>query len=178
MPEIGKWTAKDPILFAGGDSNLYGYVENDPVNWVDPNGLAGIAVDGGGAYGTGWGGSADSHQGGGAGTGIYVGADGVPGRGEIGGFTYQSMMNDSGDTPGAAIGAGYNLTLYFTNAKKFFQGSMNYKTWNLLGISGTIFRDPCTGEPTGISFGIFGRGLGLQLGAEGVSHGTQGVLAD
>jgi RHS repeat-associated protein len=39
MPEIGKWTAKDPILFAGGDSNLYGYVENDPVNFVDPSGL-------------------------------------------------------------------------------------------------------------------------------------------
>jgi RHS repeat-associated protein len=39
MPEIGKWTAKDPILFAGGDTNLYGYVANDPVNWVDPWGL-------------------------------------------------------------------------------------------------------------------------------------------
>ncbi len=25
-PFIGRWTAKDPILFAGGDSNLYGYV--------------------------------------------------------------------------------------------------------------------------------------------------------
>jgi RHS repeat-associated protein len=40
MPEIGKWTAKDPILFAGGDSNLYGYVQNDPVNLTDPEGLA------------------------------------------------------------------------------------------------------------------------------------------
>jgi len=39
MSEIGKWTAKDPILFAGGDSNLYGYVQNDPVNFVDPFGL-------------------------------------------------------------------------------------------------------------------------------------------
>jgi RHS repeat-associated protein len=39
MPEIGKWTAKDPILFAGGDSNLYGYIENDPVNFIDPDGL-------------------------------------------------------------------------------------------------------------------------------------------
>jgi len=35
----GKWTAKDPIGFAGGDSNLYGYVLGDPVNLVDPFGL-------------------------------------------------------------------------------------------------------------------------------------------
>ena len=32
----GKWTAKDPLLFGGGDSNLYGYVLEDPVNLVDP----------------------------------------------------------------------------------------------------------------------------------------------
>ncbi|KHD87980.1 MAG: hypothetical protein OM95_10635, partial [Bdellovibrio sp. ArHS] len=38
-PEVGRWTSKDPILFAGGDTNLYGYVANDPVNWVDPDGL-------------------------------------------------------------------------------------------------------------------------------------------
>ncbi|MDG4551040.1 MAG: RHS repeat-associated core domain-containing protein [Candidatus Contendobacter sp.] len=38
-PETGRWTAKDPILFAGGDANLYGYVQNDPVNWRDPTGL-------------------------------------------------------------------------------------------------------------------------------------------
>ncbi len=38
-PEIGRWTAKDPIGFAGGDSNLYGYVFSDPVNFVDPLGL-------------------------------------------------------------------------------------------------------------------------------------------
>ena len=38
-PFTGKWTAKDPLLFAGGDSNLYGYVLNDPVNLVDPLGL-------------------------------------------------------------------------------------------------------------------------------------------
>ena len=35
----GKWTAKDPIGFAGGDSNLYGYVLGDPVGFVDPEGL-------------------------------------------------------------------------------------------------------------------------------------------
>jgi len=35
----GKWTAKDPIGFDGGDSNLYGYVLGDPVRGFDPNGL-------------------------------------------------------------------------------------------------------------------------------------------
>ncbi len=39
-PETGRWTAKDPIGFGGGDANLYGYVEGDPVNLVDPSGLA------------------------------------------------------------------------------------------------------------------------------------------
>ncbi len=38
-PEIGRWTAKDPILFEGGQANLYVYVGNDPVNRIDPEGL-------------------------------------------------------------------------------------------------------------------------------------------
>ena len=35
----GRWTTKDPILFAGGDSNLYGYVLADSINWTDITGL-------------------------------------------------------------------------------------------------------------------------------------------
>lgn len=38
-PSTGRWAAKDPIVFAGGDTNLYGYVLNDPINWIDPWGL-------------------------------------------------------------------------------------------------------------------------------------------
>jgi len=38
-PDTGRWTAKDPILFAGGDTDLYGYCLNDPVNFIDPDGL-------------------------------------------------------------------------------------------------------------------------------------------
>ncbi|UFS62754.1 polymorphic toxin type 33 domain-containing protein [Sulfurimonas sp. HSL-3221] len=34
----GKWMAKDPIGFAGGDTNLYGYVLGDPANFIDPTG--------------------------------------------------------------------------------------------------------------------------------------------
>jgi RHS repeat-associated protein len=35
---IGRWLAKDPSLIAGGDTNLYVYVGNDPINFVDPQG--------------------------------------------------------------------------------------------------------------------------------------------
>ncbi len=37
-PRAGRWTAKDPIGFFGSDSNLYGYVLNDPINAADPDG--------------------------------------------------------------------------------------------------------------------------------------------
>jgi len=38
-PEVGRWTAKDPIRFGGGDANLYGYVVGNPLNLLDPVGL-------------------------------------------------------------------------------------------------------------------------------------------
>jgi RHS repeat-associated protein len=37
-PHTGRWTNKDPILFNGRQSNLYVYVNNNPVNFTDPNG--------------------------------------------------------------------------------------------------------------------------------------------
>ncbi|WP_419810190.1 RHS repeat-associated core domain-containing protein [Bacterioplanoides sp.] len=40
-PETGRWTARDPIGFAGGDTNLYVY--SDPINGIDPEGLSTIA---------------------------------------------------------------------------------------------------------------------------------------
>lgn len=36
---LGRFISKDPLGFAGGDTNLYAYVGGDPVNFVDPNGL-------------------------------------------------------------------------------------------------------------------------------------------
>ncbi len=74
-PETGRWTAKDPIGFAGGDTDLYGYVLNDPVNLIDPEGLASAWIGGsgvvavvekGGNAGKGW--AIDSRLG----TGVYI----------------------------------------------------------------------------------------------------------
>jgi RHS repeat-associated protein len=36
--EVGRWLTKDPAGFAGGDTNLYRYASNDPVNFIDMSG--------------------------------------------------------------------------------------------------------------------------------------------
>lgn len=41
---VGRWTSRDPISFNGGDWNLYGYVVQDPVNNIDPDGLEKIQI--------------------------------------------------------------------------------------------------------------------------------------
>jgi RHS repeat-associated protein len=43
-PEIGRWTIKDIIGFEGEDTNLFSYVWNDPINFIDPEGFMGQAV--------------------------------------------------------------------------------------------------------------------------------------
>jgi RHS repeat-associated protein len=43
--ETGRWTARDPIGFAGGNANLYGHVLGDPVNLLDPDGRWALVDD-------------------------------------------------------------------------------------------------------------------------------------
>lgn len=64
-PETGRWTAPDPINFAGGQLNLYEYVGSDPVSTRDPSGL--FAVCGG----------INAYAGVGAGFSICLGDEGV-----------------------------------------------------------------------------------------------------
>ena len=64
-PETGRWAAKDPIRFAGGDMNLYGYVLNDPINAIDPSGLWYVDINIAVGFGIG------------ATGGIFIGQDGV-----------------------------------------------------------------------------------------------------
>jgi RHS repeat-associated protein len=39
-PSLGRFMQTDPIKFSAGDGNIYRYVANDPVNSIDPKGLA------------------------------------------------------------------------------------------------------------------------------------------
>ena len=38
-PRVGRWSSRDPIIFAGRQSNLLTYSNSDPVNHHDPGGL-------------------------------------------------------------------------------------------------------------------------------------------
>ena len=39
-PEVGRFASEDPLGFAAGDANLYRYVGNSPIDYVDPSGMS------------------------------------------------------------------------------------------------------------------------------------------
>jgi RHS repeat-associated protein len=92
-PEVGRWTAKDPIGFAGGDTDLYGYVLNNPINEIDPFGMWGLKI----AFYLGYGGSVTFGKDNGK---IFIRAAGGVGAG--GGFSYNpagGIPRSSEDSP-------------------------------------------------------------------------------
>ena len=87
-PDIGRWTAKDPILFTGGDTDLYGYCLSDPVKYVDSKGLWFIDI--------GVSGSATGSLGPGGTVGLKIGPSGA--------YFYYGV--------GLGIGAGVSATIH------------------------------------------------------------------
>jgi RHS repeat-associated protein len=45
---VGRFLSEDPLGFEGGDTNLYRYVGNSPIDSIDPNGLVTFIIPGGG----------------------------------------------------------------------------------------------------------------------------------
>lgn len=117
-PVTGRWTSKDPILFQGGDTNLYGYVMNDPVNFVDSNGLWAVQVGVGvsGFWGT-FGGAAEAGVGVsysdqcGLQVGGYASAQGRAGMGiQVGGGPQVTITPSATSIPslrGPSVGVGF-----------------------------------------------------------------------
>jgi RHS repeat-associated protein len=66
----GRWTTRDPLLFGGRQMNFFAYAGNDPVNRIDPAGLASI--------------EASAYAGPGGGIKIGIDAQGISLCGEIG----------------------------------------------------------------------------------------------
>ena len=178
--QIGRFISEDPLKVFYSVTNRYHYVRNSPLSLIDPLGLLGVGLDLGGAYSTGWGGDVDTNspisQGGSAGTGAYLGFKGDSGYAEIGGFTYQSQMTNSGKTPGAAIGAGLNLTIYLTDADRFFEGEMKYTKYVLGPFSYSFYEDLHTGQLIGIGGGLLGKGFGWVINEEGFALGWMRCL--
>jgi RHS repeat-associated protein len=175
-PDVGRWTAKDPIGFAAGDTDLYGYCLNDPTNFSDPVGLAGFAIDAGGGYGTGWG-DRSSSEGGTAATGIFIGVrPNSGGHAQLGGYVSQSYADE---VPGARLGLGLNVTYYEGDSRDFFNGTTNYTMLTLFIGSLTKHTDPCTGETTGWTLSIGGKGgFGLTGFETGTSQSWSGALQE
>ncbi len=68
------------------------------------------------------------------------------------------------------------MTFYFVDAEKFFPGEMNYTSWTLILVSGSVSRDPCSNDVTGVTFSFGGKGWGWMWGEKGVSSGHQGII--
>jgi RHS repeat-associated protein len=113
-PGLGRFTSEDPIAFLGRDVNLYGYVHNDPLRFVDPSGLRRCHPLLGAIAGGALGGVAGA-----AGGGILGGLAGgtlggvglsfvVPGIGTIAGFGGGAAV---GAQAGAYLGSGIGIGL-------------------------------------------------------------------
>lgn len=79
---VGRWTAKDPVRFAGAETNLYAYAYNDPNNFVDFNGLNGET------------------------TSFKVWSQGGNVEGTTGGFTYTGSGYAQSPSPGGGVSFG------------------------------------------------------------------------
>ena len=153
-PDIGRWTAKDPILFAGGDTDLYGYCLNDPVNFIDPEGqvgLAGVIIGGvAGAYG----GLLSGLQSGNTAAGIIGGVAGAVTGALVGVAMPHSSSVVGGMVGGVIAGA--------------FGGAVG-------GATGKALSDPCASAGDIGRAAAKGAGVGVVTGA--IGGGLSGAAA-
>jgi RHS repeat-associated protein len=172
-PDTGRWTAKDPILFAGGDTDLFGYCLNNPVNALDPLGL--IVLYGGGGFSGGVGGKPNPDDGDGpnffSGTGGFYMGHTEKGGGEMG----WTISGEAGRIVGVAVPAGgLYFGVNFGNVEDF-RGEGATAGIVLFGISFEATFDS-TNKWSGFNIGIGRRGIAF--GAFGTETHTMLIPTD
>lgn len=141
-PQIGRFIAEDPLEFRGGDANLYAYVWNSPLNFIDPFGWWGVGVQGDDSAGAGLSGGEVGTVGGGigvfGGNGLNAGAYGIAGAfaglGPYGPRYPDPPGSRNGDT-GYVLGyrADASQGLFGTNAKSVCDLKGPFKTFTIGG---------------------------------------------
>lgn len=148
----GRWTSKDPLRFGGGDTNLYGYVNENPMFGTDPTGqycLSEKAIGAiGGAVGGGFSGAIAGLQSGNIPAAIALGGLGAA-IGGVAGYTGTDQIGTA--TVGGAAAAGTSAT---TPASSAFGGLVGGAIAYDLGKSG--MRDTAAGMWGGAIGGAVG----------------------
>ncbi len=146
----GRFVSEDPLVFDGGDVNLYAYVAGNPVGRVDPSGLITLY--------TGFSGTVAAPVIGKAtlGTGQIAYS---PESGWFDGNWITAGMNTPNDVTAAlSLGAGPTAG-FFTEGLAAFQGATNNKTLDLV-IIGLTYSTNESGWGFSVSAGGKGFGLG------------------
>jgi RHS repeat-associated protein len=131
-PEAGRWTARDPVLFDGRQSNLYVYASNNPVQLADPLGLFSFGMS--------------AYEGVGGGFSVSFTSVGFSWCGELGlGIGKSVGVDPFGDLEEA----GGSLNLELGGSVGFLSGSLGYsektKGGGLSGCPGKFSPEFCAG---------------------------------
>ena len=156
-----RFLSKDPIGFAAGDTNLYRYVFNDPVNLKDPTGLDIYFAIGGGSYAVG---SSPGSTTGSAGSfGIGVGYDSQ--TGETFTFTTSGSSQPGSTVSGLYVGGGVTSGVFPGSQQQFLgSGTSNNVAAGFLGSAGVS--GGTSGGRTGYSGDFFGIGFGATVNTQ------------
>ena len=137
--EVGRWTAKDPILFGGGDANIFAFALGDPINGHDPAGLFYVKIGVVGELGLG--------PRAGSGVGFYFGFD-AEGRFDVG--VYEEATAGVGAI--AAAGVGVAGALSFMNNTDSLTGRSSTIGFSTPSV-GACFEEGVVGVSVGPTFG-------------------------
>lgn len=164
-PEIGRFISADPLYVEEMDKrgvdtqelNIYAYVRNNPISYLDPTGESGVFFGAGGG-----GGSSISGQSTTFGAGVYVGVKpDAQGFAQIGGYVNETNTN----IDGGKLGAGFTVGYYHGDVNDSLGGISRVQIDNFIfGSVETGYNKEGNAVYQAFSFGGEGFGFGSEKG--------------